>query len=99
MRRRDGSPLWIADAQQPAIVLRRADLGAKSALGHYDEAWLQTLLHCHPEIFPVTRRGSVKYDMDAMRAGRHCGACHLNVAFPLSTCQRCHAGQDHRAVR
>lgn len=61
-------------------------------------AWIACEL-CHPEIFPVTRRGSVKYDMDAMRAGRHCGACHLNVAFPLSTCERCHAGQDHRAVR
>ena len=53
MRRRDGSPLWIDDAQQPAVVLHRADLGAKSALRHYDEAWLQTLLHCHPEIFPI----------------------------------------------
>lgn len=52
MRRRDGSPLWIADAQRP-IPLRRADLGAKSAFGHYDEAWLQTLLHGHPKIFPI----------------------------------------------
>jgi hypothetical protein len=53
MRRRDGSPLWIADAQQSASFLRRADLGANSALGHYDEAWLQTLLHAHPEVFPI----------------------------------------------
>ena len=54
---------------------------------------------CHPEVFPVTKRGSVKYDMAEMRAGRHCGACHVSVAFPLSTCQRCHAGDDGRAVR
>jgi c(7)-type cytochrome triheme protein len=54
---------------------------------------------CHPEVFPVTRRGSVKYDMAEMRTGRHCGACHVTVAFPLSTCQRCHAGEDGRAVR
>ena len=53
MRRREGSPLWIAEAQQGAIPLRRADLGTRSALGHYDEAWLQTLLHCHPEVFPI----------------------------------------------
>jgi hypothetical protein len=52
MRRRDGSPLWIADAQQPAIALHRADLGAKSVSG-YDEAWLQALLHSHPEVFPI----------------------------------------------
>jgi hypothetical protein len=51
--RRDGKPVWIADAQQPAKVLDRADLGASGALGHYDEAWLQALLHNHPEIFPI----------------------------------------------
>jgi c(7)-type cytochrome triheme protein len=61
-------------------------------------AWIGCEL-CHPEIFPVTRRGQVKYDMEAMRAGRFCGACHQNVAFPLSTCQRCHVGEDGRAVR
>jgi hypothetical protein len=55
MRRRDGSPVWIADDQQPAKVLDRADLGANAASGHYDEAWLQTLLHNHPEIFPIER--------------------------------------------
>jgi hypothetical protein len=53
MRRRDGSPLWIADCQQGAIPLHRADLVAKSASGHYDEAWLQTLLHSHPEVLPI----------------------------------------------
>jgi hypothetical protein len=53
MRRRDGSPLWITDAQQRANVLKRADLGANAVLGHYDEAWLQALLHGHPEIFPI----------------------------------------------
>jgi c(7)-type cytochrome triheme protein len=54
---------------------------------------------CHPEVFPVTKRGSFKYDMAEMWGGRHCGACHLSVAFPLFTCPRCHAGGDGRAVR
>jgi c(7)-type cytochrome triheme protein len=61
-------------------------------------AWIACEL-CHPEIFPVGRRGTVKYDMGLMRAGRHCGACHGSVAFPLATCRRCHAGEDGRAVR
>jgi c(7)-type cytochrome triheme protein len=52
-------------------------------------SWIACEL-CHPDIFPVGRRGAVRYRMDQMRAGRHCGACHANVAFPLSTCQRCH---------
>ena len=49
MRRRDGAPLWIEDGKQLGDVLQRADL-AKS---QYDEAWLQSLLYCHPEIFPI----------------------------------------------
>jgi len=54
---------------------------------------------CHPEIFPVTQRGSVKYGMADVRAGQYCGVCHLNVAFPLDACQRCHAGEPGRALR
>jgi hypothetical protein len=53
MRRRDGKPLWIIDGQHSTTVLERADLGANAASGHYDEAWLQALLHSHPEIFPI----------------------------------------------
>jgi hypothetical protein len=53
MRGRDGKPLWIADAQQRANVLERVDLVATSASGNYDEAWLQALLHNHPEMFPI----------------------------------------------
>ena len=59
--------------------------------------WLACEL-CHPEIFPVTKRGSVRFNMADLRAGRYCGVCHLTVAFPLSTCSRCHAGQE-RFVR
>lgn len=45
---------------------------------------------CHPEVFPISRRGELRLRMVDMRAGRYCGACHQGVAFPLSTCQRCH---------
>ena len=61
-------------------------------------AWVACEL-CHPEIFPVTKRGSVRFDMADLRAGRYCGVCHLKVAFPLTTCVRCHAGQDRRFLR
>ncbi len=49
---------------------------------------------CHPDIFPSTRSGQVKFDMAAIREGRSCGACHRTVAFPLAHCQRCHAGRS-----
>jgi hypothetical protein len=53
MRRRDGSPLWITEDQLSAAILRRADLGGRSDLGRYDELWLQTKLHCNPDVFPI----------------------------------------------
>lgn len=52
MRRRDGSPVWLAD-HQPAMVLNRANLDGKPELGNYSEAWLQMLLFENPAVFPL----------------------------------------------
>jgi c(7)-type cytochrome triheme protein len=45
---------------------------------------------CHPEIFPSSKQGTVKYSMLEISAGQYCGLCHTKVAFPLFDCQRCH---------
>jgi c(7)-type cytochrome triheme protein len=45
---------------------------------------------CHPDIFPTTKKGAVRYSMFQNVEGRFCGACHGKVAFPLNNCQRCH---------
>jgi len=45
---------------------------------------------CHPEIFPTVKKSDVQYSMFSNLEGRHCGACHLKVAFPLNNCQMCH---------
>lgn len=45
---------------------------------------------CHPDIFPTTKKGSVRYSMFLNVDGRYCGACHTKVAFPLNHCQGCH---------
>lgn len=46
---------------------------------------------CHPEIFPSTKKGTVKYTMFQISDGQYCGVCHTKVAFPLFDCGRCHA--------
>ncbi|WP_439365265.1 hypothetical protein ACNJYD_02725 [Bradyrhizobium sp. DASA03005] len=51
MRRRDGTPLIIANDQ--ARPLGRVDLSGKLNPGRYDEAWLQKLLFDHPELLPT----------------------------------------------
>ncbi|HEU4382173.1 MAG TPA: c(7)-type cytochrome triheme domain-containing protein, partial [Anaeromyxobacteraceae bacterium] len=45
---------------------------------------------CHPDIFPSTSRGDVRYSMFQIDGGEYCGLCHTTVAFPLAECQRCH---------
>jgi c(7)-type cytochrome triheme protein len=45
---------------------------------------------CHPEIFPSTKQGTVKYTMFQIVGGQYCGVCHDKVAFPIIDCQRCH---------
>ncbi len=50
---------------------------------------------CHPEIFPSTKKGSIKYLMLQISGGEYCGLCHKNVAFPYIECQRCHTKPVH----
>ncbi len=45
---------------------------------------------CHPEIFPSTSKGEVKFTMIQISGGEYCGVCHTKVAFPLFDCDRCH---------
>lgn len=45
---------------------------------------------CHPAIFPSTRQGTVKYTMLEINRGKYCGLCHLNVAFSVVLCHKCH---------
>jgi c(7)-type cytochrome triheme protein len=46
---------------------------------------------CHPEIFMGVKKGNSRYTMVDISEGKSCGACHVNVAFPLMDCQRCHS--------
>ena len=45
---------------------------------------------CHPDIFVGVKKGTEKYTMIDLFAGKYCGACHVNVAFPQNDCSRCH---------
>jgi c(7)-type cytochrome triheme protein len=45
---------------------------------------------CHPDIFVGVKKGTEKYSMIDLFAGKYCGACHGKVSFPQSDCRRCH---------
>lgn len=51
-------------------------------------AWLECN-SCHPDLFNIKKKGT-HFSMNALLQGEYCGVCHLNVAFPLNNCKRCH---------
>lgn len=51
--------------------------------------WLDCA-NCHPAVFNIKKKTTRHFSMKAILAGEFCGACHLDVAFPLDDCKRCH---------
>ena len=45
---------------------------------------------CHPALFNIKKKGTKNFSMSEILKGNFCGACHLNVAFPINDCNRCH---------
>lgn len=45
---------------------------------------------CHPAVFNIKQKGTENFSMNEILKGKFCGACHLNVAFPIDDCNRCH---------
>lgn len=54
-------------------------------------AWLDCD-SCHPEIFNIKKKTTKFFSMSYILKGEFCGVCHLNVAFPMDDCRRCHPG-------
>lgn len=52
--------------------------------------WLDCA-NCHPDLFAIKRTFTKHFEMRYILERKFCGACHLNVAFPLDDCKRCHA--------
>jgi len=51
---------------------------------------------CHPDIFNIKKRSTADFSMDSNIYGSFCGACHMQVAFPMNDCKRCHKSMSNR---
>ena len=51
--------------------------------------WLDCNM-CHPDIFNIKKKTTKHFSMGRILNKEFCGVCHLNVAFPLNDCKRCH---------
>jgi len=46
--------------------------------------------NCHPDIFNIKKKTTKHFSMNRILKNEFCGVCHLNVAFPMNDCKRCH---------
>jgi c(7)-type cytochrome triheme protein len=95
----------LSDARPPMRIDRDVTIAAVGTwlenvtFSHRKHAAWTGCELCHPDVFPLTQRGSVRYDMAAVQDGRYCGVCHRNVAFPLDACRRCHSHEARRVLQ
>lgn len=46
--------------------------------------------NCHPDIFNIKKKATKHFSMEFNLRGEFCGVCHLNIAFPMNDCKKCH---------
>jgi len=51
---------------------------------------------CHPDIFNIKKKSDAAFTMDSNIYGNFCGACHMQVAFPMNDCKRCHRSMSNQ---
>lgn len=78
-------------AQDDFAIISKVDWVTDVIFSHEKHAVWNGCELCHPEIFPSTKKGTIKYTMFDIASGKYCGACHTNVAFPFFICHKCHA--------
>jgi c(7)-type cytochrome triheme protein len=80
------------------VIPTKSDFLDDVIFPHSIHTWWLGCDSCHPKLF-VPARGANPISMREMAQGKHCGACHNKVAFPLTDCTRCHAKPKSRAAK
>jgi c(7)-type cytochrome triheme protein len=50
---------------------------------------------CHPDVFNIKKKGTEAFTMERNVYGNFCGVCHMQVAFPMQDCRRCHPSMSN----
>ncbi|MCB2184507.1 MAG: hypothetical protein KQH63_20990 [Desulfobulbaceae bacterium] len=71
-------------------ITSQASMASDVRFSHKKHAAWNGCALCHPDIFPSSKKGTVKYNMLQINRGQYCGLCHVNVAFSIVFCNKCH---------
>ena len=93
----------------PGLSVSRPPLSAQEDFSITSRGWMPNIVFshkkhalwngcevCHPDIFPMVKKGAVRYSMFQIFEEEYCGLCHGRVAFPLYDCEKCHVDRVRR---
>lgn len=75
------------------VVLGDTDNPMHAVLPHAAHTRWLACDSCHPDLYPM-ESGKTHTDMAEINDGKSCGICHGTVAFPATSCARCHPAME-----
>ena len=84
------APIVLPKKLKQPLKLGTASPRSDVSFSHEDHFAELDCSSCHPDIFNIKTKSTSAFTMDSNIYGNFCGACHLQVAFPMNDCTRCH---------
>jgi c(7)-type cytochrome triheme protein len=87
----------------PAKLKQPLKLGTSSprsdvSFSHEDHFAELDCSSCHPDLFNIKKKTTASFSMDSNIYGNFCGACHMQVSFPMNDCKRCHSSMSNTSA-
>jgi c(7)-type cytochrome triheme protein len=89
------APIKLPDNLRKPIKLGTAQPRSDVRFSHADHFAELDCSSCHPDIFAIKKKSTEDFTMDSNLYGNFCGACHMQVAFPMNDCRRCHPSMSN----
>ena len=83
--------IQLPDKLKATIKLGTTSPRSDVVFSHEDHSAELDCSSCHPDIFNIKKKGTEAFTMERNIYGNFCGVCHMQVAFPMNDCRRCHA--------
>ena len=88
--RSDAAPMQLPPKLKIPIKLGTTSPRSDVTFSHEEHFAELDCSSCHPDVFNIKKKGTEAFTMERNVYGNFCGVCHMQVAFPMQDCRRCH---------
>jgi c(7)-type cytochrome triheme protein len=90
-----GASLQLPDKLRNPLKLGTASPRSDVPFSHQDHFVELDCSSCHPDVFNIKIKSTVDFTMESNLYAHYCGVCHMQVAFPMNDCRRCHKSMSN----